>query len=70
VSAPPLAASLIEDEIPSNSPLEKKGRTTFFLEPKNSLKRLWERFSIAMNSVGPISVIVVKNHSHQALTSA
>jgi hypothetical protein len=50
------AASLIEDET--------------LLEPKNSLKMLWERFSTAMNSVVPTSVIVVKNHSHQALTSA
>jgi hypothetical protein len=28
---------------------------------------LWERFPTAINSVGPTSVIVVKNHSHQAL---
>jgi hypothetical protein len=39
------------------------------LVPEHCLKRLWERFSTAMNSVGQPSIIVVKNHSHQALTS-
>jgi hypothetical protein len=59
VSAPPLAKTTAG---PS-------GDETF-LVPEHSLKMLWERFPTAMNSVGPASVIVVKNHSHQALTSA
>ena len=36
---------------------------------EHRLKKLWERFVTAMNSVGLPSEIVVKNHSHQALTS-
>jgi len=40
-----------------------------FLEPENSLKILWERFSTAIKLVGPTSIIVVENHSHPALTS-
>jgi len=40
------------------------------LEPETSLKILWERFSTAINSVEPTSLIVVKNHSHQAFISA
>jgi len=37
-----------------------------FLVTENCLKQLWERFVTAINSIGQLSKIVVKNHSHQA----
>jgi K+-transporting ATPase A subunit len=49
------AAGLIEEET--------------YWEPEKSFRMLWERFPTAINSVGPTHVIVVKNHSHQPLTS-
>jgi hypothetical protein len=50
------AAGLIEDET--------------YWEAGKSFKLLWERFLTAINSVGPTSAIVVKNHSHLELSSA
>jgi hypothetical protein len=47
----------------------RRDRRQKLLESLSSLKNLWERFSTAIDSLGQISVIVVKNHSHQALTS-
>jgi hypothetical protein len=55
VSGVSCAASLIEDEN--------------LLEAEKSLKMMWERFPTVIHWTGPTSVIVVKNHSHQALTS-
>ncbi len=39
------------------------------MESENWLKRLWERFSTAIDPVGQASKIVVKNHSHEPVTS-
>jgi len=64
VSAQPLAAGVYP---PLKGGQSKRKRN--FLEPENSLKMLWERFSTAIKSIGPTSIIVVENHSHPALTS-
>ena len=39
------------------------------LKPDNSLGILWERFLTAINHVGPRFKIVIRNHSHLAITS-
>jgi len=54
----PEATVLINDEISSIS-LVEKGRIPFIMVPEHILKMLWERFSTAINSVGPASSIVV-----------
>jgi len=45
------------------------GEDEKFLSNLKKAKRLWERFSTAIKSAGPTSIIVVENHSHPALTS-
>jgi hypothetical protein len=54
VSAAPLAGS---------GQFDRRGN---FLVSEHRLKKLWEWFVTAMNSVGLPIKIVVKNHSHQA----
>ena len=41
-----------------------------FIESDHWLIRLWERFSTAMNMVGPLAKIMAKSRSHQPLASA
>jgi hypothetical protein len=40
-----------------------------FLVPEVGLKMMWERFLTAIQSAEQTFIIVVKNHSHQPLTS-